>query len=69
MNSRKITYRKHLKALEEIAIHMIKTMLTFFNIIKTADDISVVRKMIDVLSETYTDKIEKDKNGFPVEKT
>lgn len=48
---------------------MIETMLTFFDMLKTADDINVVRKMIDSISETYSAKIEKDKNGFYVEKS
>lgn len=47
---------------------MIKTMLAYFDVIKTTDDVSVIRKIIDALSKTYTDKIEKDKNGFYVEK-
>ena len=48
---------------------MIETMLTFFEMIKTADDISVVRKMIDTISKRYAAKIEEDENGFPVEQT
>ena len=35
---------------------MIETMLTFFDMLKTADDINVVRKMIDSISETYSKK-------------
>lgn len=48
---------------------MIETMLTFFEMIKTADDISVMKKMIDTISARYAAKIEEDENGFPVEKT
>lgn len=48
---------------------MIETMLTFFDMLKTPDDIDVIRKMIDTISKRYTVKIEKDCNGFPVEKT
>ncbi len=47
---------------------MIETMLTFFEVIKTCDDVSVIRKMIDALTEKYTDEIRKDENGFYVEK-
>jgi hypothetical protein len=47
---------------------MIETMLTFLDMLKTADDISVVRKMIDTISKRYAAKIEEDENGFPVEK-
>jgi hypothetical protein len=48
---------------------MIETMLTFLDMLKTADDISVVRKMIDTISKRYEAKIKKDDNGFLVEKT
>lgn len=48
---------------------MVETMLVFFDILKTADDIDVVRKMIDSLSKRYKSKIEEDDNGFPLEKT
>lgn len=48
---------------------MIETMLTFFEMLKTADDISVMKKMIDTISARYAAKIEEDENGFPVEKT
>lgn len=48
---------------------MIETMLTFFDMLKTADDISVVRKMIENISKTYSAKIKNDKFGFPVEKS
>ena len=48
---------------------MIEMMLEFLDMLKTADDISVVRKMIDSISKRYEAKIEKDEFGFPVEKT
>lgn len=47
---------------------MIETMLAFFEFIKTADDIGVVKKMIDSISKKYESKIEKDNNGFAIEK-
>ena len=48
---------------------MIETMLEFLDMLKTADEISIVRKIIDSISETYSAKIKKDEHGFPVEKT
>ena len=48
---------------------MVETMLAFLDMLKTADEISIVRKMIDSISETYSTKIKKDEYGFPVEKT
>ena len=39
---------------------MIETMLTFFEMIKTADDISIMKKMIDTISARYAAKIEED---------
>ena len=48
---------------------MIETMLTFLDMLKTADDINVVKKMIDSISERYSAKIEKDEFGFPVKKS
>jgi hypothetical protein len=47
---------------------MIETMLAFLDMLKTADDIKVVRKMINTISKIYTARIEKDSNGFPIEK-
>lgn len=47
---------------------MIETMLTFFDMLKTADDISVMRKMIETISNRYKAKIKEDNNGFYVEK-
>ena len=45
---------------------MIETMLEFLDMLKTADDISVVKKMIETISNRYAAKIEKDNYGFPV---
>lgn len=48
---------------------MIETMLAFLGMLKTADDIDVVKKMIERISKRYAAKLETDSNGFQVEKT
>jgi len=41
---------------------MIKSMLAFLDVLKTADDINVVRKMIENISKVYTIEIKEETN-------